>query len=376
MAKQQKSKISYFQSNITATVSVALVLILIGVTAFLGLSARTMSRELKENMGFSIVLKTDATDADIAGLKAIFAKAPYVAKTTFISKDQALEQWKKDTGENLVETFGVNPLSAEFQVNVKANYAEIGKLKSIQAQLMHQSGVEDIALYETEVETTNKNIGNITIVLLFVAALLVFISFALINNTVRLTVYSRRFLIHTMKLVGAKPGFIRRPFVVQNMLNGLIAAAVACLVFVGSYFAAQDIVGGLVGTMFNELEVAAVFVGLALAGVVICGIAAFFAANKYIHLNYDDLFKRYKNHRNKYGRNKERKENRHTSARKREFHPHGRVGGIDCHRIFADGRRRNYRRNVQPRHLQHNAHSRRSGHLVHRLCNYVFCNII
>ena len=292
MAKQQKSKISYFQSNITATVSVALVLILIGVTAFLGLSARTMSRELKENMGFSIVLKTDATDADIAGLKAIFAKAPYVAKTTFISKDQALEQWQKDTGENLVETFGVNPLSAEFQVNVKANYAEIGKLKSIQAQLMHQSGVEDIALYETEVETTNKNIGNITIVLLFVAALLVFISFALINNTVRLTVYSRRFLIHTMKLVGAKPGFIRRPFVVQNMLNGLIAAAVACLVFVGSYFAAQDIVGGLVGTMFNELEVAAVFVGLALAGVVICGIAAFSAANKYIHLNYDDLFKR------------------------------------------------------------------------------------
>lgn len=292
MAKQKKSKISYFQSNITATVSVALVLILIGVTAFLGLSARTMSRELKENMGFSIVLKTDATDADIAGLKAIFAKAPYVAKTTFISKDQALEQWKKDTGENLVETFGVNPLSAEFQVNVKANYAEIGKLKSIQAQLMHQSGVEDIALYETEVETTNKNIGNITIVLLFVAALLVFISFALINNTVRLTVYSRRFLIHTMKLVGAKPGFIRRPFVVQNMLNGLIAAAVACLVFVGSYFAAQDIVGGLVGTMFNELEVAAVFVGLALAGVVICGIAAFFAANKYIRLNYDDLFKR------------------------------------------------------------------------------------
>ena len=287
MAKQQKSKISYFQSNITATVSVALVLILIGVTAFLGLSARTMSRELKENMGFSIVLKTDATDADIAG-----QKAPYVAKATFISKDQALEQWEKDTGENLVETFGVNPLSAEFQVNVKANYAEIGKLKSIQAQLMHQSGVEDIALYETEVETTNKNIGNITIVLLFVAALLVFISFALINNTVRLTVYSRRFLIHTMKLVGAKPGFIRRPFVVQNMLNGLIAAAVACLVFVGSYFAAQDIVGGLVGTMFNELEVAAVFVGLALAGVVICGIAAFFAANKYIHLNYDDLFKR------------------------------------------------------------------------------------
>lgn len=292
MAKQQKSKISYFQSNITATVSVALVLILIGVTAFLGLTARTLSRDLKENIGFSIVLKADASDADVAELRALFIKAPYVSKVTFISKEEALEQWQKDTGENLVETFGVNPLSAEFQVNVKAEFADSGRLKAIQKQLKGMHGVDDVAMYEAEVDAANENIGNITIVLLIVAALLVFISFALINNTVRLTVYSRRFLIHTMKLVGAKPGFIRRPFVVQNMLNGLIAAVLACIVFVGFYFAAQNLVGRLIGTMFNELEVAVVFVALAIVGVAICGIAAFFAANKYIRLDYDDLFKR------------------------------------------------------------------------------------
>lgn len=292
MAKQNKSKISYFQSNITATVSVALVLVLIGVTAFLGLTARTMSRELKENMGFSIVLKTDATDTDIAALSAMLKQSPYAAKVVYISKEEALSQWKKDTGEDLVETFGVNPLSAEFQVNVKAAYANTGKLKGLQRQLQQQTAVDDVALYETEVDAANKNIGNISIALLIVAALLVLISFVLINNTVRLTVYSRRFLIHTMKLVGAKPGFIRRPFVVQNMINGLIAAVLACLVFVGVYFASQNLTGRLMGTWFDELEVAMVFVGLAVIGVLICGLAAFFAANKYIRLDYDDLFKR------------------------------------------------------------------------------------
>lgn len=292
MAKQNKSKISYFQSNITATVSVALVLVLIGITAFLGLTARTISRDLKENMGFSIVLKTDATDTDVAALSAMLKQAPYAAKVTYISKDDALKQWKKDTGEDLVETFGVNPLSAEFQVNVKAAYANTGKLKGLQKQLQQQSGVDEVALYEAEVDAANNNIGNISIMLLIVAALLVFISFALINNTVRLTVYSRRFLIHTMKLVGAKPGFIRRPFVVQNMLNGLIAAVVACLAFVGVYYASQDFVSGFVGSMISEVEVAIVFVGLAAIGVLICGIAAFFAATKYIRLDYDDLFKR------------------------------------------------------------------------------------
>ena len=290
MAKQQKSKISYFQSNITATVSVALVLILIGVTAFLGLSARTMSRELKENMGFSIVLKTDATDADIAGLKAIFAKAPYVAKTTFISKDQALEQWQKDTGENLVETFGVNPLSAEFQVNVKANYAEIGKLKSIQAQLMHQSGVEDIALYETEVETTNKNIGNITIVLLFVAALLVFISFALINNTVRLTVYSRRFLIHTMKLVGASWGFIRWPFVRSAMWQGLLAAVLADAVLAGGVYALYMYEPDVLVVLTWQV-MAITGVSVLLFGLLITLFCSWLSVNKFLRMKAGDLYK-------------------------------------------------------------------------------------
>lgn len=291
MEKQKKSKISYFQSNVTSTISVALVLVFIGAIAFLSLAGRSMANDLKENMGFSIVLTPDATEQQSAELDRKFKTAPYTARATYISKEAALAQWQHDTGENLVETFGVNPLSAEFQVNVKAGYSNVASLKQIEADLKKLPYVEDVELYETEVETANENIRNISIGLLAVAVLLAVISFALINNTVRLTVYSRRFLIHTMKLVGAKAGFIRLPFVVQNMINGCIAAVAACLIFTGLYFLAQNFDRTLVD-IFTPEEIAAVFAGLVVLGVTICGTAAFFAANKYIRLSYDDLFKR------------------------------------------------------------------------------------
>ena len=291
MTKEKKSKVSYFQSNITATVSVALVLVLVGVVAFLMLTAQKLGNNLKENIGFSIVLKGDASADDEAQLNALFKKAPYVTKVEYISKDAALQQWKNDTGEDLVETFGVNPLSAEYQVNVKSEYASVAKMKAIQAQLQQMPMIEEIVMYEAEVNAANENITNISMVLLAVAALLVLISFVLINNTVRLTVYSRRFLIHTMKLVGAKPGFIRKPFVVQNLINGVIAGMVACGALMGLYYAANSFEIGL-GSMFLTSEIIIVFCGLLVAGALICGISAFFAADKYIRLDYDDLFKR------------------------------------------------------------------------------------
>lgn len=283
---------AYFQSNVTSTVSVALVLVLLGVIAFMALAARTMNRTLKENIGFCIVMAADADSTAETALQKRLAAAPYAAKVTYVSKQQALEQWSKDTGEDLMATFGVNPFSAEFQVNVKAAYATTAKLKQIRAQLQKDASVEEVELYEAEVDTANNNIRTAAIVLLAVALLLVLISIALINNTVRLTVYSRRFLIHTMKLVGAKPGFIRRPFVAQFMLVGLIAAVVASLILVAGDLALKDYVGNLTGEMWTPLEIVMVFAALVVAGVVICSVAAFFAAGKYIRMNYDDLFKR------------------------------------------------------------------------------------
>lgn len=227
MSKEKKSKISYFQSNFTSTISVALVLLLLGIIAFLGILANTFSKELKENIGFSVVLQSETTPEQVAAMDKMWKASPYVSDVKFISKEAALQNWQAETGENLVELFGVNPLNAEYEVYVKAEYANLDSLQVIERQLKTITFVDEIAMHKSEVDAANRNISNVALVLFVIAVLLMLISFVLINNTVRLTVYSRRFLIHTMKLVGAKPGFIRRPFVISNMLNGLIAAFVS-----------------------------------------------------------------------------------------------------------------------------------------------------
>lgn len=291
MSKEKKSKISYFQSNFTSTISVALVLLLLGIIAFLGILANTFSKELKENIGFSVVLQSETTPEQVAAMDKMWKASPYVSDVRFISKEAALQNWQAETGENLVELFGVNPLNAEYEVYVKAEYANLDSLQVIERQLKTITFVDEIAMHKSEVDAANRNISNVALVLFVIAVLLMLISFVLINNTVRLTVYSRRFLIHTMKLVGAKPGFIRRPFVISNMLNGLIAAFVSMLFLLGVYLFLQNIDEALV-VSFSALEIVAVFAGLIVLGVLICGLAAFLAADKYIRLSYDDLFKR------------------------------------------------------------------------------------
>lgn len=291
MSKEKKSKISYFQSNFTSTISVALVLLLLGIIAFLGILANTFSKELKENIGFSVVLQSETTPEQVAAMDKMWKASPYVSDVKFISKEAALQNWQVETGENLVELFGVNPLNAEYEVYVKAEYANLDSLQVIERQLKTITFVDEIAMHKSEVDAANRNISNVALVLFVIAVLLMLISFVLINNTVRLTVYSRRFLIHTMKLVGAKPGFIRRPFVISNMLNGLIAAFVSMLFLLGVYLFLQNIDEALV-VSFSALEIVAVFAGLIVLGVLICGLAAFLAADKYIRLSYDDLFKR------------------------------------------------------------------------------------
>ena len=291
MSKEKKSKISYFQSNFTSTISVALVLLLLGIIAFLGILANTFSKELKENIGFSVVLQSETTPEQVAAMDKMWKASPYVSDVKFISREAALQNWQAETGENLVELFGVNPLNAEYEVYVKAEYANLDSLQVIERQLKTITFVDEIAMHKSEVDAANRNISNVALVLFVIAVLLMLISFVLINNTVRLTVYSRRFLIHTMKLVGAKPGFIRRPFVISNMLNGLIAAFVSMLFLLGVYLFLQNIDEAL-GVSFSALEIVAVFAGLIVLGVLICGLAAFLAADKYIRLSYDDLFKR------------------------------------------------------------------------------------
>ena len=291
MAKEKKSKISYINTNITSIISVALVLLLLGMGAMLGLFARSAAERVRANIGFDVSMSDTASDSQVLAMKRLLSAAPYTASVRYVSKEEALMYWQQETGEDLMKVLGFNPLTAEFEVHVRPQYAEVDSLGAIEAALLRVPGVDVVQVHRDRVEAISRNISNVVAVLGVVALALLAISFALINNTVRLTVYSRRFLIYTMKLVGATPGFIRRPIVISNIINGVIAALVATLALSVGLFYIDKAEGGW-SALVTPVEVWCVYGGLMVAGAVLCGIGALLASNKYLRLDYDELFKR------------------------------------------------------------------------------------
>ena len=287
----KKTKISYINTNITSIISVALVLLLLGMGAMLGLFARSAAERVRANIGFDVSMSDTASDGQVLAMKRLLSAAPYTASVRYISKEEALMYWQQETGEDLMKVLGFNPLTAEFEVHVRPQYAVVDSLGAIEASLSQVPGVDVVQVHRDRVEAISRNISNVVAVLGVVALALLAISFALINNTVRLTVYSRRFLIYTMKLVGATPGFIRRPIVVSNIINGVIAALVAAVVLSVGLFYIDKAEGGW-SDLVTPAEVWCVYGGLVVAGAVLCGIGALLASNKYLRLDYDELFKR------------------------------------------------------------------------------------
>lgn len=287
--EEKKSKISYFSANITPIISVSLVLLLLGIVAMLGIAANSLTDYVKENIGFDVVMKNDASQQEIDALKQMWTKAPYVASVKYISKEDALQSWEKETGENLMEVIGVNPLSSEFEVRVKPQYVSVDSLNRIEYALSQNKSIDSVKMHKDVVEKINSNVNSVVLVLGAVLVLLVIISFVLINNTVRLAVYSRRFIIYTMKLVGATPGFIRRPFVLTNVVNGLIASLVAMAMLCGLMYYVVE-VNYDYANLIEMKHIVVVCAGLMVVGVLMCALAALLAANRFISLNYDELY--------------------------------------------------------------------------------------
>jgi cell division transport system permease protein len=290
MDKRRHNGISTFSAQITSTISVALVLMLLGIIALLGIAAKATTDNIRQNMGFDIILTENATDADANRIKQVLLHAGYVSSTKFISAQDAINKWQEDTGEDLIALLGVNPFSPEFEVRVKAQYADIDSISNIISQFERMPSVAEINVHTQIVESINNNIRNIAVILLIISAALLLISFVLINNTVRLTIYSRRFIIHTMKLVGATAAFIRRPFIINNIVHGIIAAVVAILLLSGLFFYIKSLDPAVIDIITYD-SLIYVFVALIVAGIAICAIAALLATNKYLRLDYDDMFK-------------------------------------------------------------------------------------
>ncbi len=292
MPSRKKKNISYFNTNVTSIISVSMVLLLLGIVALIGVAANEATRQIRENVGIDVSMSEIATDSQVDALKRELTYAAYAASVKYVSKDEALMLWKEDTGEDLMEVIGFNPLTAEFEVHVKSEYASVDSLNHISAMLKRNPAIDEVKVHTDQVEAMNRSVRQTATILLVVAVAMMIISLALINNTVRMTVYSRRFLIHTMKLVGATPGFIRKPIVVSNMLNGVVAACIATALLGGIvyYLSLDGLVGAAVTMLVPVGEMLMIGVALAVVGAVLCAVAAYFAANKYIKLDYDRLF--------------------------------------------------------------------------------------
>lgn len=275
--------------QLTATVSVALVLLLLGMVATLALAAHRITTDIKEHMGFDVVLSEQSTLDDINSFKQLFSRAPYVSSFRYFSPEDANEEWRRDMGENLTELLDINPFLPEFEINVKADYACADSLDKIMLPLAEMPAVEQVNGHTEVVDHVNRNISTVMMVLALAVFALLPISFVLINNTVRLTIFSRRFTIHTMKLVGASRAYIRMPFLISNMLQGLLAGVIASGALAGVYAYVWSLDASLREVTSPEV-LALVCGGMLIAGPLLSLSAAAWATQRFLTMNYDDLF--------------------------------------------------------------------------------------
>ncbi|MBQ7553544.1 MAG: permease-like cell division protein FtsX [Bacteroidaceae bacterium] len=211
----------------TATVSTTLVLIVLGIVVFFALAARSVSVYVRENVNFSLLISDDMKEAEIGELLDDLKAEPFVRSAEYISKAQALEEMKAELNTDPEDFQGYNPFPASVKIKLRADYANNDSIAKIEEQLSANINIQEVLYQKNLIESMNRHIGQLELMLIGLALILGLISFALINNTIRLTVYSQRFLIYTMKLVGASRSFIRRPFMVRNFWIGVMASLLA-----------------------------------------------------------------------------------------------------------------------------------------------------
>ncbi|MCD8041856.1 MAG: permease-like cell division protein FtsX [Tannerellaceae bacterium] len=290
MAKKKNiGSVSFFNSRFTSVISIALVLFLLGLILLISLVGNKLSIYVKENISFSIVLKDNEKEADIKKMQKSLDTLPFIKSTEYISKEQALKELEEELGENPETFLGFNPLQASIEVKLFSEYANPDSLALIENKIRSYTSVSDLQYRKDMMELVNDNIRKVGIILLSLAAILMIISFVLIANTIRLLIYSKRFLIHTMKLVGATPGFIRKPFIRYNLFSGIMAAILAILMLMGALYYLQQEMAGFIQVIDTD-TLLIVFGAVFVLGILLSVTATFFAVNKYLRMDFDKLY--------------------------------------------------------------------------------------
>lgn len=292
MKEEKEFKISYFANHATTIVSVTLVLLLAGIIAMISIGARRETRKIRESVELSVIMGYSTNDSIARETLEELKGYPFVMNPRLITSREALDQWIAETDEDLEALFGVNPLSPEIEFTLPEIYSNPDSIRAIVEELSAIPEVEDVASPDTVmVESMNRNIETMSIVLGIIALIMLVISYVLISNTVRLTIYSRRFTIHTMQLVGATGGFIARPIVLNNLLAGVIAGLTASGVMAVALAAAPHYIGMEFGDFIGWENYAWIAIGLTGGGALICALAAWISTRRYLRKDYSDLFK-------------------------------------------------------------------------------------
>lgn len=276
-------------SYLTTIISISLVLFMLGMLGLIILNARQISNHVKENIGFSIILKKGIKEVDVAQIKKSLDAEPFVKTTDFIDPEKAAVEFQEALGENFVDFIGENPLLPSIEVKLNAAYANQDSLVAIQAELSENSKIKEVFYQADLVDAVNKNMNKIGLYLLGFSGLLMLIAMALINNTIRLSIYSKRFLIKTMQLVGARHSFIRRPFVLRGIGNGIVAAFIAIGLIVTFLYYLQQQLPELID--FKNIELyGALFLIIIVLGIIISWISTNLAVRKYLRIKSGDLY--------------------------------------------------------------------------------------
>lgn len=285
--KYQKRRLisSYF----SVVISISLVLFLLGLLGLLVLNTKKVADHFKEKIALTIYLKDTAKDVEIKQLEKTLALAEYTKSTAFISKDEAAEEHSKDIGENFMDFLGYNPLQNSIDVYLKADFVAPDKIEDISKSITKKNFVDEVIYDKPLISLLNDNIKKISFWVLLISGVFTFIAVLLINSSIRLSVYSKRFIIKTMQMVGATKKFIRRPFVWKSVRLGMIGAVVA-LIGVGIVLYYLDKTFPELALLDDSILLAILFLGVFGIGVLITWISTFFATQRFLNLRTDELY--------------------------------------------------------------------------------------
>ncbi|TBW27950.1 ABC transporter permease [Gramella sp. KN1008] len=276
---------SYF----SVVISISLVLFLLGMLGLLVLNTKKVADHFKEQIALTVYLKDNAKEVEIEQLKKSLAMADYTKSTTYVSKEDAAESHSEEIGEDFMEFLGYNPLQNSIDVYMNADYVSSEQVDKIAAGLTEKGFVDEVVYDKPLIALLNDNVKKISLWVLIASSVFTFIAVLLINSSIRLAVYSKRFIIKTMQMVGATKGFIRRPFIWQSVKLGIIGAIVALIGMAGVLY--------YLNNSFRELDLlgdvkmlATLFIGIFLMGIVITWISTYFATSRFLNLKTDELY--------------------------------------------------------------------------------------